>query len=152
MKTRTFVSILILVFAVLIIAGSCATRRKAISEKDFFEASSGTWINTEYTGGVKDHKKIFYSDGTWDAFSSAAVTSRTCYGQNTMKEMWTDSKGDIWYTCSWECFQHGSTGYEMGKIINSGKTLEIIFSYGGSPIEEWIPGRFGNIYLIYYRQ
>ena len=42
MKTRTFVLILILFLAVLIIAGSCATRRKAISDEDFIEAWSGT--------------------------------------------------------------------------------------------------------------
>ena len=47
MKARTYVSILILVLAVLIVVGSCATKRKAISNDDFFQAWSATWINTE---------------------------------------------------------------------------------------------------------
>ena len=47
-QTRAFVSILILVLAVLIIVGSCATKKKAISEEDFLEAFSGIWINTDY--------------------------------------------------------------------------------------------------------
>ena len=45
------------VFAVLIIAGSCATRRKAISDEDFMEAWSGTWINTDY--GKSNPQKKF---------------------------------------------------------------------------------------------
>ena len=49
MKTRSLVAILILVLAVLIIAGSCTTRRKAISDEDFMEALSGTWVNTDYS-------------------------------------------------------------------------------------------------------
>ena len=57
MKTRMFVSVLILVLAVLIIAGSCATRRKAISDEDFMEAWSGTWINTDYGRGSNPQKK-----------------------------------------------------------------------------------------------
>jgi len=51
MKTRTFVSILLLVFFVLIIAGGCATRRKVISDENFMEVWSGTWINTDYGKG-----------------------------------------------------------------------------------------------------
>jgi hypothetical protein len=63
MKTRTLVSILILVLAVLIIAGSCATMKKEISETDFFEAYSGTWINTDYSGDSWGRqKKIHFPD------------------------------------------------------------------------------------------
>ena len=46
MKTRIFVSILILVLAVLIITGGCATERKL--NKSIQEEIVGTWINTEY--------------------------------------------------------------------------------------------------------
>ena len=45
MKTRRLVSILILVMAVLFIAGSCATGKKA--EKGVNELY-GTWENEEY--------------------------------------------------------------------------------------------------------
>jgi hypothetical protein len=45
MKTRTFVSILILMLAVMIIAGSCATRKKAVSPEDATGIRSGKWVN-----------------------------------------------------------------------------------------------------------
>ena len=53
MKTRTLISILILVLAVMIIAGSCATKRKVVSGvsaegTDFtFVGISDTHINSE---------------------------------------------------------------------------------------------------------
>jgi hypothetical protein len=44
MKTRTLASIMIFVLVVLIIAGSCATQKKAVTEKGFYvpESSEGT--------------------------------------------------------------------------------------------------------------
>ena len=42
MKTRSLISILILILAVLIVIGSCATKQMAISEKDATEALVGT--------------------------------------------------------------------------------------------------------------
>ena len=68
MKTRMLVSILIIILAVLIIAGSCATRRKAISDEDFMEAWSGTWINTDYGEKRNPQKKVYYSDGRWEEY------------------------------------------------------------------------------------
>jgi hypothetical protein len=73
-QTRTFVSILILVLAVLIVIGSCATRRKAISEEDFFEVWSGTWINTEYKGGGRYPKIVIHPDGTMQNYITASGT------------------------------------------------------------------------------
>ena len=63
MKTRTLVLILILVLAVLIVVGSCATRKKAISIEDAAEIRSGKWVN-EYYPIVKMF--VFYSDGRYD--------------------------------------------------------------------------------------
>ena len=51
MKTRTYVSILILVIAVLVIVGGCATGKKAsVTERDIFKELSGTWVNEDYLG------------------------------------------------------------------------------------------------------
>ncbi len=57
MKTKTLVSILILVLAVLIIAGSCATGKKAYVAKED-EELFGTWINPDYGGLAKVEKVI----------------------------------------------------------------------------------------------
>ena len=96
MKTRTIVSILILVLAVLVIAGSCATKRKAISEEDFLETWSGTWINTEYVG--KTAQKItLQPDGTREGFGILTSTTATYQDEVTILETWLDAKGTIRY-------------------------------------------------------
>jgi hypothetical protein len=38
MKTKTFILVLILIMAVSVLLGNCATTKKAFSEEDFFEA------------------------------------------------------------------------------------------------------------------
>ena len=121
MKTRTLVSILILIVAVPIMAGSCATRRKAISEEDFFEAWSGTWINTDYGGGNTGQKIINHPDGTREIFGM--LTSKIVGRKEkcTVLYQWLDSKGTIWYRGNWECLTpNRSKGNEMGKITYRG--------------------------------
>ena len=150
MKTRTLISILILVFAVLIIAGSCATTKKAISEEDFFEAWSGTWINKDYGG---DYQKIItYPDGTFENYGKIPSTKPGTWGKMTIIEKWVDPKGNVWYRSQFENFYFGRKGYEMGKISDSGNTLEIIWAGEDYPIEEWKPDKFEYNYEIYYRQ
>ena len=155
MSTRHFrkmVSILILVLAVLIITGGCATRKKAISETDFFEAYSGTWINTDYSGdswGLQ--KKIHFPDGRWEEYSLVTLSEWSKHGKDTIGDMWTDSNGDIWYKASWED-SHNQKGYTMGKISDSGNTLEILFRNFGEPIEEWDLDNIHYHYVIHYRQ
>jgi hypothetical protein len=152
MKIRTLVSILILVLAVLIIAGSCATRRKAIAEEDFFQAWSGTWINTDYGGGDTGQKIINRPDGTQEIYNMSTSTTVSHQHKYTITDMWIDSKGDIWYTSNWKDLFHGTTGNEMGKINDSGNTWEYLSAGEEHPIEEWEPDRFEYIYKIYYRQ
>ena len=71
MKTRNLVSILILVLAVMVIAGSCATMKSP--DKMVYERFCGTWVNTEYEG--KEYpavKEIYNPDGTI-AFSIISI-------------------------------------------------------------------------------
>ncbi len=168
MQTRTFISILILVLAVLIIAASCATRKKAISDTDFFEAYSGTWINKDYSGGRDEPiKVIHFRDGSWEEYVLRTfarwpgrweeykyVTREHWWdsGKDTMIEMWTDSNGDIFYKASSQCDVHIlDKGFKMGKISDSGNTLETLTLYGNKPIEEWDPN-VTRYYYTYYRQ
>jgi hypothetical protein len=72
MKTRMFVTIFILILVLLIIAGSCAKRKIAISEEELLEALCGIWINTDYKpkgdfGYVQ--KVVWYPDGRTEAYS-----------------------------------------------------------------------------------
>jgi hypothetical protein len=152
MKTRTLIPILILILAILIIFGNCATTKKAISEEDFFETWSGTWINTDY-GGKIAQKIIIHSDGTVEGIGR--LTSTTAYFKYkfTILDQWLDSKGTIWYRGHFESLPpYSHKGYEMGKISDSGNTWEFLFASEDYPIEEWEPDRFEYNYRIYYRQ
>ncbi len=46
MMTKTFASIPILVFVVLIITEGCATKQKATPEEELYKYWVGTWINS----------------------------------------------------------------------------------------------------------
>jgi hypothetical protein len=151
-KTRTFVSILILILAILIISEGYATDRKSVSDKDFFEVWSGTWINTDY-GGDLWVKIITYPDGTVEGFGILTSTTASFKKKITILDKWLDSKGTIWYRYYWECLPpFRLKGYEMGKISDSGNTLEYISASEDYPIEEWEPDKFEYNYKIRYRQ
>jgi len=136
MKTRTLVSILILILAVLIIVGSCATKRKAVSDEDFFEVWSGTWINTDYGGDICQ-KIINYPDGTAEGFGILTSTIALFKKKITILDQWLDSKGTIWY---------------RGHCEDSGNTWEYIIASEDYPIEEWEPDKLEYGYRIMYRQ
>ena len=152
MKTRTLVSILIIALAVQTFAGSCATRRKIISDEDFMEAWSGAWINTDYGKRKNPQKKVYYSDGRWEDYYSVDNLIAIDWGKTTIIEKRLDSKGNVWYRTHFESLGTGATGYTMGKISNSGNTLEVIWASESYPIEEWEPDRFEYNYQIHYRQ
>ena len=151
MKTRTFVIILILVLAVLIIIDGCATKRKAVSDEDFFEVWGGTWINTDYR--VKAQKKINHPDEKQESYKKLPNTIPTLKEKITILDQWLDSKGTIWYSGHWDRLPpFSSKGYEMGKISDSGNTWEYISASEDYPIEEWELDKFEYTYRIYYRQ
>ena len=152
MKSKTWIVLLILILSVLVAIGSCATKRKVISDEEFLEVWSGTWINTDY-GGDTQAKIINHPDGIRELFTS--VTSTTKYARkekSTILEKWQDSDGTIWYRGYWEGISSAvAKGYEMGKISNSGNTWEFLWASEDYPIEEWEPDRFEYNYRIYYR-
>jgi beta-lactamase regulating signal transducer with metallopeptidase domain len=47
MKVRNFILLCTILLIAIALIGSCATRRKAISETDFLETISGTWIGQD---------------------------------------------------------------------------------------------------------
>jgi hypothetical protein len=76
MKSRTFISILILVFVVMIIAGSCATGKKASVTKED-EVLFGTWINPDYDTTWGYGKIIIKPDGAYDEYKRSSSDSPT---------------------------------------------------------------------------
>ena len=74
MKTRTIVSILILVLAVLIISEGYATEKR-ITKRDY-RFISGTWINEGYHSRYKYAKLVMHPDGTWNGYNRTSVMLR----------------------------------------------------------------------------
>jgi len=155
MKRKNFILLCCIVLIAIVMVGSCATRRKAVSQEDFFEVYSGTWINMdyEYTGGTDNPQKLVrHPDGSYEDYALALHDQPRWYGKDTITDIWRDSKGDIWYRGSWAVDTFNAEGYFMGRISDSGNTCETILSSWGEPIEEWAPENIKYRYYIYYRQ
>jgi len=97
-QTRTLASILILVLAVLIIAGSCATGKKMITVDDAMKQFEGIYVNTEYSGlkTTQPQKYVITSDGRVEDWSIATNEYPSFRDQYTVVESWADSKGNMY--------------------------------------------------------
>ncbi len=151
----SFLPIIILVISVLLIAGSCATRKKALSEDDFFKSYSGTWVNSDYSGVEFDFQKLVVEpDGTWETYANDIVEQRSCAGNITLIDSWTDPASIMWYRAykDYDYLCGSDRQYEYGKISNSGKTLEFLYRLGTGEIKKWDPDNPHYDYRIFYRQ
>ena len=153
MKTRTFVSILILVLAVLIIVGSCVPGNEASAKEiNIYKKLSGTWINKDYDG-ISEYfmgKYVIKRDGTYDGYADTSYTSRTSFGEIiSIDEKWIDSEGNIWYKATTKSLVTHRQNYELGKIYSSGNVWELTTLSYEHPNE--LDPNHGR-YRIYYRQ
>ena len=150
MKTRTLVSILIVVLAVRIIAEGYAADEK-VTKKDY-RFISGTWINEEYNSYAFSARLEMHRDGSWDQYNRISDTGKKYTGHYKIVEKWTDSEGNIWYkTHIWygpidEVF---ISDYEIDKFSESGKVWEYISDIYAFPNEI---DEDDLRYHIYYRQ
>jgi len=148
MKTRTLIYVSILFSAVTLLFAEDVKR--SISETEFFEVFSGTWVNEDYLGVSYYRQKIInYSDGRWEEYDFITDDEYFHYGKYTMDNMWVDSNGDIWFKARWECLVHGSKYFVFGRISNSGKVLEIVYQGSRYPTEI---SPIEGMYNIRYRQ
>ncbi len=155
MKIRTFVSILILVLAVLIITGSCATGKKAYVAKED-EELYGTWVNTDYDVEPKAPKLVLKPDGTYNIYSMSNSDRIVSRGDFTIRDKWTDADGNIWYRYVYTNYDAKSITdtkplYALAKIDPTGNTLERVFSGIDYP-HELGPDLIQYTYEIHYRQ
>ena len=156
MKTKTFVLIAVMILAVLIIAGSCATGKKAyVVQED--EELFGTWINPDYDEKMVQATKFIYEpDGVLRGFETANTTKETMTAKFTITDKWIDDEGIIWY--KWlltdirgSVLKTHSDYYYLGKISDSGRVFE--FSYSGSDYPPEVnPDNLRYNHRIYYRQ
>jgi hypothetical protein len=127
-------SILILVLAVLIIAGSCATEKMAYVSKEY--EFYGTWVNPDYKFADKASPKfIIHPNGKLEWYAIGTEKTTTYYGEFVIINKWTDSKGNIWYSITWKGDYEKFWTYVLAKISNSGKTLEYVDSPNDYPKE-----------------
>ncbi len=148
MKTRTLVSILILILSVLIIAGSCATEKKMVKKS---EELYGTWVNEDYADVRHYTTLVFTSDGTYEFYTDASRKTLSMRGTHSITDKWTDSEGNFWYKATYEIkiATQPVSGFLLIKISNSGTTYEDNYDYRKYPTE--IDPIYGT-YSIYYRQ
>jgi len=152
MKTRSLVSILILVLALLIIAGSCATGKKAYIAKED-EELFGTWVNPDYDASWIYAKIVIKPDGIWEEYS-LTYSDRPIYkGEYTITDKWTDSDGYTFY-------KNIITGIDkeyhrlynvLSKIDKTGNVYEDLWSTIEMPPEFDPDNKLYN-HRIYYRQ
>ena len=126
--------------------------KKKISEKDFWNAVSGPWVNTEYLGKDLwfDQKVIVYPDGKLECYPLTTDTNPLHQGYYfTITEAWIDSEGVIWCKCTIEA---NVTVYLLFKISDSGNTWEMCGGPDTYPTE--IDNSFTRypVYFIRYRQ
>ena len=153
MKPRNFILACVIIVLAIAVLGSCATRRKAISEDEFMSAYTGTWINIEYEGNLEAHPRLVCrADGIMEHHVVATGARHPHKHSYEIVDHWVDKDGTIWYKARSVCLTDEHINYELGKIGDSGKTLEYIISVLGTPIEKWEPDREEYKYRIYYRE
>ena len=145
MKTRTFVSILILVLSVLIISEGCATDKKVTKED--YRFMEGTWINLDYDKAWRYAKVIRKPDRTYEEYVMSYSELPALKGEYTINDKWTDSEGNTFYKII--VTSHGASYYILSKIDKSGKVYEDVWSTSGMPTEV---DTENDLYRIYYRQ
>jgi len=147
MKARTLVSILILVLAVVIVIGSCATGKKAV--KAPIESVYGAWANLDYNTRSQFYAKCKVSpDGI---IVGASHTEQEYHHFDnisfTIIESWIDSDGNKYYKV--DIVRGIQTWYELWRINETDSVWEYVWSEIEYP-SEIDPNHFN--YRILYRQ
>ena len=125
MKTSKFVLFLILVLAVLIIAGSCAPDKMANISKDF--EIYGAWVNPDYNKTGVQAKVVIWPNGKMDWYNRETDTLVVLPTVFAITNKWIDSEENIWYTLICKIGAE-DWDYRLVKISDSGKTLECAYS------------------------
>ncbi len=133
MKTRTFVSILILISAVLIIAGSCAATKKSITEEELIEKFTGVYVSTDYDGSNKFHSQKFEitSEKHWGFYLKIADPFACGAGYFEVVNNWVDRKGNTYCQAKMYFGPTVSRIWALWRLDKSGEVLEQTFWYGG---------------------
>ena len=133
MKTRTLILVSIFLLSVTF---SFAGGEDKISKKVFWNAMSGTWVNTDYLGNTPwyEQKLIIHTDGKFGYYPLTTDTNPIREGYYfTLTEAWIDSEGITWYKAIRK--EPGGDFHELGKISDSGNRWEFIADAHNEPTE-----------------
>ena len=154
MKTRTIISILILILTVMFIGGSCATRKKVLPT-DNVDELVGTWLNPEYEGkGGVEPKFTMKADRTVLMYASINDKEASYNGKITeIGEKWMERDGSIYYKLIVYYESAVETVYSLVRISPDRSFFEEV--YWANPPE--YPPEFDRensklYYRIWYRQ
>jgi len=95
--SKTILAILVLIIAVSVIFGGCATGRKAYIEQED-EELYGTWVNPEYNDTAAGQPgKMVIKNGTYEIFGLTNISRWLIRGEYSITDKWKDSEGNVWY-------------------------------------------------------
>jgi hypothetical protein len=118
-------SIVILAFAIQAIAGQWGYFAK--DQEELY----GTWVNMDYFGDTPQ-KIIYKPAGTFNCFRDADSKNPDNGGRYLITGKWSDSEGNIYYKSNW-IGDWNEEAFQITKISNSGKTLELVLGYDEPP-------------------
>jgi hypothetical protein len=160
MKIKTLLTFLILVLAVLVIAGSCASDKKAIDASTALKLFYGDWVNTDNEGytEINPQRYVINPDNMMDIYTSATDVKPSYRHEITdVLESWIDRNENTFARVRVWCHTNGGVRHYLLKIDKSGNILEMNYVAGENPPPETC---FMNpdlstpnyYYNIYYRQ
>jgi hypothetical protein len=134
MTARMFVSNLIIVFAVLIIYGSYAETKIALSREEAMKTFAGAYVNTEYAGTFIDMQKfVISSNGEFEHWAFATDEGPTYKGEYTIAASWADSKGNMYCKALIQYYTDTGTGIpHLWMLDKSRNTFEMNYNLGTS--------------------
>jgi hypothetical protein len=142
MRTRAIVLLLILLFSITFLFAE--NGKKEISVKDFWDALSGTWVNTKFPGKLRwfEQKLIVYPDGKFEYYPLITDKNPSRQGYYLIiTEAWIDSEGVMWGK------SRGVMRYQLNKISESGNTWEFC-----ECTDKYPTNMDNHPYIIRYRQ
>ena len=146
MKTRTFVSILILILAVFVIVGSSAKQKQAYIPKTN-EELYGTWVNTDYA----EQKFIHHNWGYCEFFLFVTDQTANIKGTFQIRDKWVGSDGNLWYIATCQYYGTPVVKFYLVKVDENEGIREEVWDYKDFPSEDdLIPEQVQ--YVIWYRQ
>ena len=126
---RSLVAIILFITIVTFTSGAIAGGWGYFAKEN--ELLYGTWVNSAY--GVSLPQKIIYQPtGIFECFKIAGSEKCDKKGRYLITGKWMDSEGNIIYRSHW-VGDWTEEAYQLSKISDTGKTIEIVLGYHTPP-------------------